>query len=292
MSRRHFIGHAVSTPGTLDSGGRPRAIPDDLLRDASRPLAVIALLGAVLWVVGTVLGHLAAGERHFGIPDTFAAASALISLALFLHARRCPHGPHVSLDLGLLYMMVTAAALAMSWHWSPMPAHAAVTPMISWIGVVVLMFAAIVPSTPMKTLVASLVAVAMNPIAMAWRQGSTANILVMHYPDFLLVGVAVVISHVMTKLGRHVAKAREMGSYELGELLGRGGMGEVYKATHRMLARPAAIKLIRPEVLGGGDPAAAQLAVARFRREAETAASLRSPHTVELYDFGVTDDQT
>jgi serine/threonine-protein kinase len=114
----------------------------------------------------------------------------------------------------------------------------------------------------------------------------------MHYPDYLLLGVAVVISHVVTGLGRQVAKAREMGSYQLGELLGRGGMGEVYHAKHRMLARPAAIKLIRPEMLGGNDPAAAQLAVTRFRREAEAAASLRSPHTVELYDFGVTDDQT
>ena len=77
----------------------------------------------------------------------------------------------------------------------------------------------------------------------------------MHYPDYLLVGVAVVISHVVTRLGQQVAKAREMGSYQLGELLGRGGMGEVYKATHRMLARPAAIKLIRPEMLGARDRA-------------------------------------
>jgi serine/threonine-protein kinase len=114
----------------------------------------------------------------------------------------------------------------------------------------------------------------------------------MHYPDYLLVGVAVVISHVVTTLGRQVAKAREMGSYQLGELLGRGGMGEVYKASHRMLARPAAIKLIRPEMLGGSDPAVAARAIARFRREAEAAARLRSSHTVDLYDFGVTEDQT
>jgi serine/threonine-protein kinase len=67
-------------------------------------------------------------------------------------------------------------------------------------------------------------------------------------------------------------------------------MGEVYRATHRMLARPAAIKLIRPEMIGGGNSAEAQLALRRFRREAEVAASLRSPHTVELYDFGVTED--
>ena len=69
-------------------------------------------------------------------------------------------------------------------------------------------------------------------------------------------------------------------------------MGEVYKASHRMLARPAAIKLIRPEMLGGNDPAVAARAIARFRREAEAAANLRSSHTVDLYDFGVTEDQT
>jgi serine/threonine-protein kinase len=105
-----------------------------------------------------------------------------------------------------------------------------------------------------------------------------------------MLGVAVVISHVMTRLGQQVGREREMGSYRLGELLGRGGMGEVYKATHRMLARPAAIKLIQPEVFAAGNGATAQLAVARFRREAEAAAKLRSPHTVELYDFGVTED--
>ncbi|HEV7837678.1 MAG TPA: serine/threonine-protein kinase, partial [Gemmatimonadaceae bacterium] len=103
---------------------------------------------------------------------------------------------------------------------------------------------------------------------------------------------AVVISHVVTKLGQQVTRAREMGSYRLGELLGRGGMGEVYKATHRMLARPAAIKLIRPEMLGAVDAEAAKLAVTRFRREAEAAANLRSQHTVELYDFGVTEEGT
>jgi serine/threonine-protein kinase len=69
-------------------------------------------------------------------------------------------------------------------------------------------------------------------------------------------------------------------------------MGEVYRATHRMLARPAAIKLIRPEVLAERHGSSADLAITRFRREAEAAANLRSPHTVELYDFGVTEDGT
>jgi eukaryotic-like serine/threonine-protein kinase len=148
-------------------------------------------------------------------------------------------------------------------------------------------------------LIAGSIAAAMNPIGMlfarsrgTWEFGSAWNGLLMHYPDFLLVGVAVVISRVVTKLGRQVGRAREMGSYQLTELLGRGGMGEVYRARHRMLARPAAIKLIRPESFGGGDDETARLAVKRFYREAEAAANLRSPHTVEVYDFGVTEDET
>jgi serine/threonine protein kinase len=112
----------------------------------------------------------------------------------------------------------------------------------------------------------------MNPLAMViakargtWDFGPWSNALVMHYPDYIMVGVSVVISQVITRLGHHVTRAREMGSYRLGELLGRGGMGEVYRATHRMLARPAAIKLIRPEAIGTGS--AAELALRRFRRE-------------------------
>jgi serine/threonine-protein kinase len=69
-------------------------------------------------------------------------------------------------------------------------------------------------------------------------------------------------------------------------------MGDVYRATHRLLARPAAIKLIRPEALGAEGPDRAQVVVERFRREARAAASLKCPHTIELYDFGTADDGT
>jgi serine/threonine-protein kinase len=83
-----------------------------------------------------------------------------------------------------------------------------------------------------------------------------------------------------------------MGSYELVERLGHGGMGEVWRAKHRMLARPAAIKLIRPEALGAHRESAAESVVRRFEREAQATAQLHSPHTIELYDFGVTRDGT
>ena len=80
-----------------------------------------------------------------------------------------------------------------------------------------------------------------------------------------------------------------LGPYEILALIGKGGMGEVWRAEHRMLARPAAAKLIRPEVLSS-NPGSASTVVKRFEREAQATASLQSPHTVELYDFGVSDD--
>ena len=77
-----------------------------------------------------------------------------------------------------------------------------------------------------------------------------------------------------------------VGSYRLISQLGSGGMGEVWLAKHRLLARPAAVKLIRQETPPG---AAREQLVRRFQREAQVTARLRSPHTVQLYDFGVND---
>jgi serine/threonine-protein kinase len=293
-----------STPAEVESSRvrrRGHALPDDLLREASRRVGTIALVGAALWTVAPGIGHVVGAMSRAGgglhAPDVIAGASVLVSLALYAYTRKRDLDPRRVLDLGLVYMVVTALALGNMFHWGPLTGDMAPkpTPMVSWIGAVVLMFAAIVPSTPWKTLVASLIAVSMNPVGMLiarargqWDFGPTYNVLVMHSFDYVLAGVAVVISHVVTGLGREVSRARELGSYRLGEMIGHGGMGEVYRATHRMLARPAAIKLIRSEMVGRGG----EMALVRFRREAEAAATLRSPHTVELYDFGVAADQT
>ena len=296
----------ATTPAPELTRGQRRALPDDVLREASRRLGILALLGAALWTVATAMGYLLEARSHpgggfdVGLGDAIAGGSVIMSLALFLYSRdRDRHrDPRSVLDLGLAYLVVTAFAIGQTFHSNAMPATTSVSPMISWTGVFMLMFAAITPSTPGKMLVACLLAASMNPVGMLiarargnWDFGPISNVLVMHYPDFVIVGVAVVISHVVARLGQKVLRARELGSYRLGALLGRGGMGEVYRATHSMLARPAAIKLIRPEMLGGRSDDA-KIVTARFRREAEAAATLRSPHTVELYDFGEAGDRT
>ncbi len=108
------------------------------------------------------------------------------------------------------------------------------------------------------------------------------------FPYVLTTIMAYVGARVVYTLGKAVTEARELGSYRLVERLGQGGMGEVWRAQHRLLARPAAIKLIRG--VGVGDIGASDEAVRRFEREAQVTAGLSSPHTVQLFDFGVADD--
>jgi serine/threonine-protein kinase len=82
---------------------------------------------------------------------------------------------------------------------------------------------------------------------------------------------------------------REICCYRLEEPLGAGGMGDVWIARHRMLNRSAAVKMIRPEALGS-DSRSRQSAVRRFVREARATAALQSQHTIDLHDFGVTEE--
>jgi eukaryotic-like serine/threonine-protein kinase len=75
------------------------------------------------------------------------------------------------------------------------------------------------------------------------------------------------------------------GRYRLVSPLGRGAMGEVWKAIHTGLGTPVAIKVIVDADFGVQNPKRAEL-VARFFREAQAAASLRSPHVVQIFDHG------
>jgi serine/threonine protein kinase len=79
------------------------------------------------------------------------------------------------------------------------------------------------------------------------------------------------------------ARARLAGRYELGEVIGRGGMGEVRAGTDRRLGRPVAVKLLRADL--ADDPEIR----ARFEGEARAAARLSHPNVVGVFDTGEDD---
>ena len=89
------------------------------------------------------------------------------------------------------------------------------------------------------------------------------------------------------KLKAARALAREIGSYRLVRLLGQGGMGQVWLAQHRLLARPAALKCVKAT---GEDGGTTENDLLRFEQEAQATAGLTSHHTVEIYDYGRADD--
>jgi serine/threonine-protein kinase len=66
----------------------------------------------------------------------------------------------------------------------------------------------------------------------------------------------------------------------------------VWRAEHQLLARSVAVKLVRPELLGSSNETEAKSMLRRFEREAQATAALSSPHTIRVFDFGVTADRT
>ncbi len=104
--------------------------------------------------------------------------------------------------------------------------------------------------------------------------------------------IAVISASTIHSLRAKAFEAKRLGHYQLKKAIGSGGMGEVWEAEHHMLASPAAIKLIRPDMVAAGDTPAAEAVLRRFEREAKATASLRSPHTVTVHDFGIAADGT
>ncbi|WP_169976876.1 serine/threonine-protein kinase [Tautonia rosea] len=103
---------------------------------------------------------------------------------------------------------------------------------------------------------------------------------------FLAVLIAVYGTHLINALRVEAFEARRLGQYVLRDRIGGGGMGEVHLAEHKLLKRPCAIKLIRPD--RAGDP----VVLRRFELEVRAMARLTHWNTIEVYDYGRTEDGT
>ncbi len=275
-------------------------IAPSILRDASRRLAVCSLVMSgitivvlLIFTVGPLLGGPQLG-RPFGLFEPLSFATLILSLAVFSLARSRRLPPPQMLDVGLWYEIILAFIIGVTFKlFSPtirVPELA-----VSEICILILIFPVIVPNTPRKTLLAAVVAASMDPlgILLAGALGKAVPSATLVFEGYLwnyvCAALTVIPAHILNRLGRQASQAREIGQYQMLELLGRGGMGEVWRARHRMLARPAAIKLIRPEILGA-EEATRQALLRRFEREAQATAELRSKHTITIYDFGITEE--
>jgi serine/threonine-protein kinase len=272
MSAPILIRRRLETPPPAAAGASSR-LPDGVVSEHVRRLAVCAAVGAGLWSYGIVMDALIR-PVFVGVPRSVASIvleviGVAVSLMMFRYARCVRHPLHRKIDAGLINFVANAGLIAVI---NVQTGLAAVNGSrgLSWNTVVILVGAMILPASPRRMLVASLASAATDPIAV-WigelngaPAASLANTVALFMPNFACAVVAVLPAHVLHRLGRRLAEAQELGSYQLVELLGRGGMGEVWRARHRLLARAAAIKLIRPELLGAGTIAETHAMLRRF----------------------------
>jgi len=144
--------------------------------------------------------------------------------------------------------------------------------------------AIIVPSTPRRTLMASVTAMAPLILAVVIAgNGSAAATVNMATWCAVSIAIATVGSRIIFGLRTEAARVRRLGQYTIEYKIGAGGMGEVYRASHAMLRRPTAIKLLPPDRAG-------EASLVRFEREVQMTAQLSHPNTVAIYDYGRTPD--
>ena len=291
----HPDGRAPAAPG-VSSG-----FPLDLLRQSAGRLRILALLYAFVFFMAGIFPALIlpADRAHFlgsfllWGPGLIGIVVALVVAAVIRSDRLPP--PRV-MQLGLVFEIASSYAIAAAEFGDPMGLdHHSGYLGLSWVAVWIVLFTVVVPTTPRRALLAALASVSAVPviIGISIATGTTSLRLdpfqfffALVFPYLLVVGMAYVGARVVYQLGTEVKRARELGSYQLEEKLGEGGMGEVWRASHRMLTRSAAIKLIRSSPSREGRGPVPEEAIRRFEREAQVIARLRSPHTVDLFDFG------
>jgi serine/threonine-protein kinase len=289
--------HVIARPRASAGDSPALSLPPDLLDQAQRRLSLAALIYASAYAVAFIPGLIATpAERSHPVLNAIAFGIIGGSAAFGLALQRWRPAAAVVDRLAMWFQVFGALGIEYGLPWwlehGPEAAYG-----LSWSCVWIAIYPVIVPTSLGRATAAALLAASVRPamVGLAVARGvpgpSPGEWLGVSLPTFICAGIAVAVAKIVYGWGREVAKARQMGSYRLVELLGRGGMGEVWRAEHHMLARPAAIKLVRPDAVGGTS-GGRELLLKRFEREALATAALTSPHTVQLYDFGVTADGT
>jgi serine/threonine-protein kinase len=305
----------ISTQATVLAAPRPdhgreqpsllTGFPPELLAQSARRLRAGVLLYAFVFFMNNPLPAILFPEdRVRYLASALHWAPSAISIVAALAVAALTWSPRIPvatiLIIGLVFEVIGSYGIAAAQfldvsRWAADPPWGG----LSWVAIWMLGFTVMTPTPPRWALIAGLASATSVPVVVGYviaTQPAAPDLTPLRFffrvalPYLLVMLVGYVSARLIYRLSSELKRAKELGSYRLIERLGAGGMGEVWRAQHRLLARPAAIKLMRPEVLGGSTPGRQSELHARFEREAQATSLLRSPHTVELYDFGVADD--
>ncbi len=265
-------------------------LPDELLEKARVRLRFLTLVFSCFCVAAIAI-EVAMGTEATRVLLGVYIVNGLASVAVHIASRNPGISHRTILHLGLAYEVVMCFVVSIGFPWADLRTGSGL-PDVTWTSIMIVAFPLLIPTPPGRTLIAALAAASTAPLGLLILQagGATAvvarDLIEVSLTPLFCVVLAYGASRVVYGLNVDVARAKEMGSYRLVELLGSGGMGDVWRAEHKLLARPAAVKLIGDKTLvAEGSPGPA---LRRFEREAQATANLDSPHTIDVYDFGAT----
>jgi eukaryotic-like serine/threonine-protein kinase len=241
---------------------------------------------------------------------TFQAAVTVVCASIVLLLWRCGHWSYKALRTLELIFLGTATAFLVWLHYlitlkadrlpgldEPLALFAwrAATGTISlkWV-MLLIIYGTLIPNTWRRSaVIVGFLAILPLMLTVAFYLAGVAS---MPYPGDLLFSQAIVLgiasavvvfgTHRISELRQQAFEAKQLGQYRLKKMLGSGGMGDVYLAEHVMLRRPCAIKLVRAEQAGNPNN------LSRFEREVRATATLTHANTVEIFDYGHTEDGT
>ena len=149
------------------------ALPPDTIAEGVRRLGWIALLYAIGYITGPFTRLVLTGvagtidSYEYVIPDVFGLGAVIMAVAIFAMARRGVLSSSRLLDLGLVFQVGGALGIAVREFWHGLPLRSGVSFLVPGECVWLLAYPLVVPNTPRKILVASLLAASMGPAGLA-----------------------------------------------------------------------------------------------------------------------------
>jgi serine/threonine-protein kinase len=271
-------------------------LPPQIQERAVEGLCWVSLFAAITSVALTTVEHVFQPEfaeawRH-PVLRLASLAVFLVSVGFMVVQRSGWMSKRRLLDLGMAFQVVIAFACGL-FEAAAYQNPETVVLGHSGIAVWMVLCSRLMPNAPMKSAITAALCVAMWPLGYwvdlqiyGFAPISTSRMLVWVLPLVIVAVWMYVLNGRTLSMYVQQERAADLGGYVLTEWMGRGGRGEVWRARHKTLARDAAVKIIRPEMLQAGTGRQELVLRRRFEREARATASLRSPHTVDLYDFG------
>lgn len=263
----------------------------DVSVTAARRAGKAGLTFSICYLIFEVIYNLARLDMPWELRQHFLLKSGIgiaLGLAMYQASKKWANNPELVLKLGLGFLVLSSLEIGMAETMEPFGVNEHVhgqSAIAAWLAAYTLL----APSPFHWAMPASIAAALMAPL------GLWLNVLTRGNPmpklevwvlwssgPMLMAVVCTLLARWVYELGQQLEAARDMGSYQLIEPVGQGGMGEVWRARHRFLARDAAVKLI------GKRFASTPLQKKRFEREARVIARLECPHTVSIFDFGST----